>query len=256
MSGKEYFVSQESIVRKIWGNGDTVLLIFAGASAEFALNKAVDWLYFTGKLPSDPLGRLFSTVVYAQNIVFATEDQAHKTISGMSNIHQQVEDKRGYSIPQWAFRDVLFMLIDYSIRSYEVLEGKMSLNDKEEVYHVFLKLGLAMKIEGLPETYSAWLPVRDEHLASNYEKSELSIDLISQYRKHLGPFRFNLLRESYSLVVPESIKELLQLKSTSLLKPLLPLFNLSKRFKLDWFFKSILFPRAYQEQIKKLDFKA
>ncbi|MEJ7663471.1 MAG: hypothetical protein WKG07_29945 [Hymenobacter sp.] len=39
-----------------------VLFIFAGAAAEFALNKAVDWLYFTGRLPADPLGRLFSTV--------------------------------------------------------------------------------------------------------------------------------------------------------------------------------------------------
>ncbi|MCB0432341.1 MAG: DUF2236 domain-containing protein, partial [Mangrovimonas sp.] len=67
------FVDQKSIVRKIWGNSDTILLIFAGASAEFALNKAVDWLYFTGKLPNDPLGRLFSTVAYARKIVFEEE---------------------------------------------------------------------------------------------------------------------------------------------------------------------------------------
>lgn len=53
----EYFVSRFSIVRKIWGKSDTVLFIFAGASAEFALNKAVDWFYFTGKLPADPIGR-------------------------------------------------------------------------------------------------------------------------------------------------------------------------------------------------------
>ncbi|MFN5477681.1 MAG: hypothetical protein ACK484_13915 [Sphingobacteriales bacterium] len=56
------FTPQDSIVRRIWGKSDTVLFIFAGAAAEFALNKAVDWLYFTGKLPSDPIGRLFSTV--------------------------------------------------------------------------------------------------------------------------------------------------------------------------------------------------
>ena len=51
----ELFVEENSVVRKIWGKSDTVLFIFSGASAEFALNKAVDWLYFTGKLPSDPL---------------------------------------------------------------------------------------------------------------------------------------------------------------------------------------------------------
>ena len=51
----QYFVDQNSVVRKIWGKSDTVLFIFAGAAAEFALNKAVDWLYYTGKLPSVPL---------------------------------------------------------------------------------------------------------------------------------------------------------------------------------------------------------
>ena len=28
-----------------------ILLIFAGSAAEFALNRAVDWLFFTGNMP-------------------------------------------------------------------------------------------------------------------------------------------------------------------------------------------------------------
>ena len=64
-------MKEDSVVRRIWGKGDTILFIFAGAAAEFALNKAVDWLYFTGRLPADPLARLFSTVSYARIIVFA-----------------------------------------------------------------------------------------------------------------------------------------------------------------------------------------
>ncbi|MDQ3244245.1 MAG: DUF2236 domain-containing protein, partial [Gemmatimonadota bacterium] len=43
-----------------------VLLVFAGSAAEFALNRAVDWLFFTGELPRDPIGRLFSTAAYSQ----------------------------------------------------------------------------------------------------------------------------------------------------------------------------------------------
>ena len=35
------FVVSNSVVRRIWGDGDMVLLIFAGAAAEFALNRAV-----------------------------------------------------------------------------------------------------------------------------------------------------------------------------------------------------------------------
>src|SRR5687767_2964126 len=107
----ELFVKENSVVRKIWGNADTVLIIFAGASAEFALNKAVDWLYFTGRLPADPLGRLFSTVGYAQRILFSSLTGAYKAIDKMRAIHSGVEANRGTNIPDWAYRDVLFMLI-------------------------------------------------------------------------------------------------------------------------------------------------
>src|ERR1041384_3978912 len=97
--GGVFFVRRDSIVRRIWGNGDTILFIFAGAAAEFALNKAVDWLYFTGKLPKDPLGRLFSTVSYARRIVFSSVDEAHKAIDTVRGIHTSVEQNRGATIP-------------------------------------------------------------------------------------------------------------------------------------------------------------
>ena len=80
------FVDRRSIVRTIWGNPDLILLIFAGSAAEFALNRAVDWLFFTGKIPSDPIGRLFSTVRYAQEIVFATDETARRTLSRINAI--------------------------------------------------------------------------------------------------------------------------------------------------------------------------
>ena len=121
----QYFVEKKSVVRKIWGKSDTVLFIFAGAAAEFALNKAVDWLYFTGKLPSDPIGRLFSTVSYARRIVFAPMEEASKAIDTIKQIHTAVEKNRGAAIPDWAYRDVLFMLIHYSIAAYELLEKKI-----------------------------------------------------------------------------------------------------------------------------------
>ena len=94
-----FFVHKDSIVRRIWGKSDTILFIFAGASAEFALNKAVDWLYFTGRLPADPLGRLFSTVAYARRIVFLPYDEAIAAIDNITAIHEGVEKKRGDRIP-------------------------------------------------------------------------------------------------------------------------------------------------------------
>lgn len=146
----KYFVEEGSIVRKIWGKADTILFIFAGAAAEFALNKAVDWLYFTGRLPKNPLGRLISTVNYAKIIVFAEEKAATQAINQMNKIHAQVEEKRGFKIPEWAYQDVLFMLIDYSVRAFESLERKLTFDEKEAVFKVFTKVGNQMNIERTP----------------------------------------------------------------------------------------------------------
>src|SRR5689334_15724720 len=163
----KWFVREDSVVRKIWGNADTILLIFGGAAAEFALNKAVDWLYFTGRLPADPIGRLFSTVRYARSIVFSSMDEANKAIDTIRNIHTAVEKNRGSAIPDWAYRDVLFMLIHYSIAAYELLEKKLSDEEKEDVYDVFYRLGARMGLKELPRNYVEWLPSRAAHLQEN-----------------------------------------------------------------------------------------
>lgn len=247
------FVENNSVVRKIWGKSDTVLFIFAGASAEFALNKAVDWLYFTGKLPSDPLGRLFSTVSYAGKIIFSSMDEANKAIDAMRHIHAAVEQNRGAAIPDWAYRDVLFMLIYYSIASYELLEQKLSDEEKEEVYNVFYRVGIRMGLKELPLTYIEWLPVRNAHLIADLKKSEYTADLFKQYKKHLGSMRFKVLIEGQKLVVPGKVKELLQFNGFSLLTPVVPLYKVSRLMKMDWLLKNILFPADYKDQINELD---
>jgi mpaB/rubber oxygenase-like protein len=249
----QYFVQENSVVRKIWGKSDTVLFIFAGASAEFALNKAVDWLYFTGKLPADPLGRLFSTVSYARKIVFAPLDDANKAIDTLQHIHSAVEQNRGFKIPDWAYRDVLFMLIYYSIASYELLERKLNDEEKEEVYNVFYRVGSRMGLKELPTTYSEWLPARDIHLREDLQKSKYTADLFKQYKKHLGTMRFKVLIEAQKLLVPERVKELLDFGDISLLSPVVPVYKISKLMKMDWLLKSILLPGDYKDQINALD---
>lgn len=249
----ELFVAQKSVVRKIWGKSDTVLFIFAGAAAEFALNKAVDWLYFTGRLPSDPLGRLFSTVRYARRIVFSSMDEAYMAIDTMRQIHTAVEKSRGATIPDWAYRDVLFMLIHYSIASYELLEEKLSPAEKEEVYNVFYRVGIRMGLKELPLTYSEWLPVRDAHLRDDLQKSKYTIDLFRQYKKHLGPLRYMVLVEGQKLVVPQSVKEMLHFSDVSLLTAAVPIYKLSRRLKMDRLLKNILLPRGYKDQVYELD---
>lgn len=249
----ELFVAQHSVVRKIWGKSDTILFIFAGAAAEFALNKAVDWLYFTGKLPSDPLGRLFSTVRYARMIVFSPTVEANKAIDTMRNIHSAVEENRGATIPDWAYRDVLFMLIHYSIAAYELLEAKLTEAEKEEVYNVFYRVGLRMGLKELPINYIEWLPVREAHLVADLQKSEFTTNLFKQYKKHLGAMRFGVLIEGQKLVCPDKVKTLLQFSDFSLLTPVVPMYKVSRLMKMDWLLKGILLPSDYKDQINALD---
>jgi hypothetical protein len=252
----KYFVKPDSIIKQIWGKADTVLFIFAGAAAEFALNKAVDWLYFTGKLPADPLGRLFSTVTYAQQIIFAEHDDAVKAIDKITAIHQSVEAARGARIPDWAYRDVLFMLIDYSIRSFEVLERELTGAEKDEVFDVFYRMGQRMQLAGLPVSYAEWRVMRREHLHDNLVKSHFTIDLFKQYRKHLGAIRYLLLKQVQLLVVPSAVRQLLPFKSVLWIKPLLLLYRWSRLVKADYLLKQALLPSDYKVQIRALDMAA
>ncbi|MDC6350970.1 oxygenase MpaB family protein [Zeaxanthinibacter sp. PT1] len=249
----QYFVEKDSIVREIWGKSDTILFIFAGGAAEFALNKAVDWLYYTGKLPSDPIGRLFSTVNYAKRIVFAPRQEAEKAIATMAKIHENLESSRGYKIPSWAYRDVLYMLIHYSIASYELLERKLSLAEKEEVFNVFYRVGKGMDLQDLPGGYRQWQPDRQTHLQNNLERSAFTKDLYRQYKRQLGPFRYRLLIEAQLLVAPAEVIKLLKFRKTSFLLPAVPLYKLCRKCKLDGLVKTLLLPSEYKKQIAGLD---
>jgi hypothetical protein len=163
----ELFVQPDSIARRIWGDAEVVLLVFAGASAEFALNRAVDWLFVTGALPADPIGRFFYTVAYSQ----------------INAIHGGVEQKRGEPIPEWAYRDVLYMLIDYSERAFQMLHRPLTAAEQEELYNVFWRVGLAMHIPDLPEDYTSWQQDRQRHLEQDLTFSPYTEKLYAAYRR-------------------------------------------------------------------------
>jgi len=251
----EYFVQEGSIVRQIWGHSDTILLIFAGGAAEFALSKSVDWLFFTGKLPADPIGRLFSTVNYAKRIVFSNEKDAYKAIQDINSIHQGLEKRRGYRIPEWAYRDVLFMLIDYSIRAFETLERSLTKTEKEEILSVFNRLGNGMHIPDLPQTFADWEVAREEHLMANLKYSGYTRDLFEQYRKQLGKIRYEMLLGLQGIIVPKRVHELMGFKKVSIYPTLMSGYKLTKTMHLDNFFKDLILPSKYREDIKGLDEK-
>jgi uncharacterized protein (DUF2236 family) len=249
----EYFVDKQSVVREIWGKSDTILFIFAGASAEFALSKAVDWLYFTGRLPSDPVGRFLSTVSYAQTIAFSEKQSALCAIDNITGIHAAVEESRGTKIPNWAYRDVLSMLIDYSIRSFEMLQRKLTRAEKNEVFQVFSRMGTRMGVQGLPDNFEGWEKMRAEDMINNLEHSTFTTDLFRQYRKRLGLLNYLVLLEAQKLLLPERVRGLLGFRRFSWLSPLIAVYRLCVNIRIEWPVKVVFLFSKYKKEIGALN---
>lgn len=230
-----------------------VLLVFAGSAAEFALNRAVDWLFFTGELPRDPIGRLFSTAAYAQQIVFADELAASGTLDRIRAVHHAVERQRGQAIPDWAHRGVLYMLIDYSERAHELLARPLSAAEQDELYRVFYRVGTGLQIPGLPPTYAAWRADRESHMRRDLLHSDATEALYAQYRHHLGPWRYRLLLRIQAILAPEHVRALLRLKSTAWLRPLLRVYPLLARAGWRSTVQRLLMPSRYLSAARGLD---
>ena len=214
------FVARGSVVRRVWGDAELVLLVFAGSAAEFALNRAVDWLFFTGKIPNDPVGRLFSTVRYAQEIVFADEETAARTLARINAAHAGVERARGRPIPDWAYRDVLYMLVDYSERAHRLLYRPLTGPERAELYAVFKRVGEGLGVKGLPGDYRGWREDRLAHLERDLAFSEHTALLYERYRQHLGEWRYQTLLQVQAMLAPERVRRLLRLRRSAALTAL------------------------------------
>lgn len=246
------FVDRHSIVRRIWSHPDLIMLIFAGAAAEFALNRQVDWLFFTGKIPGDPIGRFFSTVAYAQEIVLADEAGAQRALARINAAHRAVEGARGQTIPDWAYRDVLYLLIDYSERSYQLLYRPLSAAEQQELYAVFERVGRGLHIPDLPATYAEWRHDRQIHLARDLEYGDYTRRLYAQYRRHLGEWRYQLLIQLQAWLVPDRVRELLRLKAPGLAVPFAQMFALVEWLQLQPLTRRVLIPVQYWKDMQRL----
>ena len=247
------FVHHRSIVRRIWGDPDLVLLIFAGSAAEFALNRAVDWLFFTGEIPRDPIGRLFSTVRYAQEIVFVDEEKARRTLDQINAQHSRVENERRQTIPDWAYRDVLYMLIDYSKRAYELLYRPLSKSQQTDLFEVFLRIGEGLHISELPKTYEKWELHRQRHLVRDLSYSKHTSMLFEAYRRHLGRWRYELLLQVQALLVPVHVRRLLNLKPNAIISGLVDTYGIVGSLGLQSLVHGLLIPPRYWADVHRFD---
>jgi uncharacterized protein (DUF2236 family) len=248
----KWFVQPDSIVRRIWGDADIVMLIFGAGAAEFALNRAVDWLFFTGAIPNDPLGRLFSTAAYAQEIVFAEERQAERTLARIRAIHGAVERKRGNVIPDWAHRDVLYMLIDYSERVFQTLYRPLTPAEQAELFDTFRRVGVGLGIPDLPESYEGWKHDRQRHIEQDLVYSPHTAALYAAYRRDLGLARYILLRQIQALLVPKHVHQLLNLPRLTWLRPTTWVYPALIQLGFRSLIHRMLIPPQYIEAVQRL----
>jgi hypothetical protein len=244
---------QHAITREIWGDGDTLLLIFAGAAAEFALNRAVDWLFFTGALPRDPIGRLFRTVRYAQSIAFAEPAAAHRTLEQIRRLHVAVEHARGDSIPLWAHRAVLYMLIDYSERAAQLLGSPFDAGVQEQLYADFRRIGEGLGIAELPPDYPTWRTDRARRLAEDLAWGPSTATLYAAYRRQLGPWRFGLLRQLQGVLVPSLVRGLLQLPGPVRGRHLVAVLRALRSLRLAPAVRRLVIPARHWNDLKALE---
>jgi uncharacterized protein (DUF2236 family) len=241
------------VTRRIWGRRDTVLLVFAGAAAEFATNRAVDWLFVTGDLPRDPIGRMFRTVGYAQGIAFADASTARESLARIRRAHAGVERARADSIPMWAHRAVLYMLIDYSERAARALGEPLSAAEQEGLYADFRRIGEGLGIEELPPDYVRWREARMRSIREDLAAGDLTAALYDAYRRQLGPWRYAILRQVQAALVPSAVARMLRLPPAPAGRRAIDVYRLLRAMGLDRPAQRVLVPARHWDAFLELD---
>ncbi len=74
-----------------------------------------------------------------------------------------------------------------------------------------------MQLKGLAKNHTEWLLQREKDMQNDLVKSDLTVDLFKQYKKHLGAFRYFVLIEGEKLIIPEKVRKLLGFSKFSFL---------------------------------------
>jgi uncharacterized protein (DUF2236 family) len=184
------------ITRTIWGNAENVLLIYVGSAAEFALNPENHWLFYTGKLPSDPLRRFERTLRYQRKLFFTPQEAIPALARHIKDIHRDVEKSRSeeegpIKISDQAYLQVFSMLIEYGILGFEYLHRrKMTQQERETYFDDMRSIALMMEIRDFPEDYRHYLTRRTRMVVSELQCNAFTLELMDAYRKNLPPFSY------------------------------------------------------------------
>ncbi len=243
------FVPKNHILRQIWTDTDCLMLIFAGASAEFCLNPAVDWLFFTNKLPSHPIDRMFSTINYARKIMFSEESQAIHIIQNINQIHGNIEFLRKNKIGNVAYLGVIYMLINYSIVAFEILKRPLSEFEKESIYQAFKKIAFYMHISQMPTNYTQYQVAYFAYEKNYLIKNEFTSKLKKAYRKSLGLIKYSLLKTVQSAIISKEIALKTKIRKSYLPILLLKIYSKCLPLSIRLYLLRLLLPIKYHKEL-------
>jgi len=185
-------------------------------------------------------------------MMFASTPEEYARIAGdIRGIHTALEERRGRVIPAVAYRDVLFMNLEYSVRSFPFVFGRdLSVAEKDEIVRDFSVAGELMAVQDLPVTFSDYLDIRAERYQA-FAYTEWTDRLLRAYSRAIGSFHYHffLLPVYTGLIAPE-IRTILRLRP----HPNTWLFRVLSyptcRLGLSDIFFSLFLPRRSYEAIK------
>jgi hypothetical protein len=160
---------------------------------------------------------------------------------------------RGQTIPEWAFRDVLYMLIDYSERAHRLLYGALSRDEREELYAVFKRVGEGLNVKELPEGYEGWRVDRQAHMERDLAHGRHTALLYDAYRRHLGEWRYQLLLQVQALLAPERVRRLLRLRRRALFSAAVDVYALLPVPGLRPLLRRLLLQQRYWNDVAELE---
>ena len=237
------------VSRRVWSDPTCMLLVFVGSSAEFPLNPSVEWLFYTGRLPSDPLARFLETVAWLRRLIVADEQTRNRDAKKLKQMHEVLEQKRGDTIPGSSYRDVLCMNMVYSIRGAALVTGKeLEVAEKDAMVRDLSSTGLQMGIEDLPWTWQQLCDQRAERMKL-WIPNQYTPKLLDSYRRALGPLNYKLLLSGFPLLIEEELLERLGTGKQFLSKPMQWSMPLLCRTGLSQWIYRILLPQKIKPTV-------
>ena len=226
-----------AVARRIWGTLDTPADL-RGVGGGVCAQQGSDAVLHRAL----PGARSSAERCASQAMVFGDPQTAAAAVRAVNAAHRHVEEQRERRIPQWAYRDTLFMLIDYGERAHRIVFKPMTDAERRCSFEASRLIGEQLGIRGVPPSYAAYHSAREQHLRHHLAHSDLTDRLYGKYEEALGPVRMALLRDLQASLVPARVRSLLGLRRRRYVEILLRAYRHVRGGWLLWLLSPLLLP--------------